>query len=97
MDHTKSTKAGTPIEVFLTQQNLEVICLVVHDDETTDSLDVNSLSMRGAMREISGYLIKQGYAAVGRWEETTDSGGELPFETVRRFRAKDVAASETLH
>ena len=49
----------TPIEVWLTQENMEVNCMVVREDESTDnSLDVVSLSMRGAQREITGTLIE---------------------------------------
>jgi hypothetical protein len=40
---------------------MEVMCMVVREDESTDILDVLSLSMRGAQREITGYLISHGY------------------------------------
>ena len=37
---------------------LSMPCAVVHD-ESTESLDVDAFSMRGAQREITGYLISQ--------------------------------------
>jgi hypothetical protein len=75
-----------PIEVWLSQKNLEVTCTVVHETKRTDTLNVKSLSMRGAQREITGYLIKQGYQPVDRWSsETTDSGA---MRTNRRFKAR---------
>jgi len=78
----------SPIEVWLTQKNMTVTCLVVHEDETTKTLGVDALTMRGAQREITGYLISEGYTPVGRWEEETsqDIAGDGAIETVRRFK-----------
>lgn len=84
------TKALGPIEVWLTQKNMQVTCRVVNEDETTDELDVDSLSMRGAQREMTGWFLQQGYKPVGRWElgepalEGTDYDGAS--ETMRRFK-----------
>lgn len=69
-----------PIEVWLSQSNLTVTCTIVAEDETTDELEVNSLSMNGAQREITGWLIKQGFAPVGRWVDEAES------EVSRKFR-----------
>ncbi len=86
MTDIKSTKPG-PIEVWLTQKNIGVTCLVANEDETTYQLDVDSLSMRGAQREITGYLIGQDYAPVGRWQICSeDEDDETVRETVRKFR-----------
>ena len=79
----------TPIEAWLTQHNLAVSCRVVHDDETTEELSVESLTMRGAQREMTGYFIKQGYRPVGRWD-SDDQGPECS----RRFSSAHAAASE---
>lgn len=49
----------SPIEVWLRQRNLTVSCKVVYGGESTEELEIDSLSMRGAQREISGWLIKQ--------------------------------------
>lgn len=84
MANTTDTKL-TPIEVWLSQRNMAVTCRVVHEDETTVELEVVSLSVRGAQREITGYLIDQGYAPVGRWESFSPDE-ESPIETVRKFR-----------
>ena len=72
----------SPIEVWLSQDNLEMTCRIVFNDESTEELDVQSLSMRGAQREMTGWLISQGYEPVGRWSREDKYG----FETMRRFR-----------
>jgi hypothetical protein len=77
--------AEEPIEVWLRQDNMKVDCWIVYDDEATDEdIPIKSLSMRGAQREITGYLIAEGYEPVGRWS-TEDEDGR---ETVRQFRPK---------
>ena len=71
----------SPIEVWLTQENMEVNCMMVREDESTDtSLDVMSLSMRGAQREVTGALIEWGYKPDGRWVQEADG------ENWRRFK-----------
>jgi len=82
-----NTKTG-PIEVWLTRNNLAVTCRAVHEDESTDEYEVDSLSMRGAQREITGFLIRQGYNPVGRWSVQHD-GGDGASETSRAFRPAD--------
>ena len=44
--------------------------------------------MRGAQREITGYLITEGYSPVGRWEAEAepDDGVDGYVETVRKFK-----------
>lgn len=73
-----------PIEVWLSQQSMEVRCAVYFEDETSLDLDVDSLSMRGAQREMTAWLIARGYEAAARWvsEDEADS------ETHRQFRRK---------
>jgi hypothetical protein len=74
---------------------MTIACKVVYEDESTDEYDadfVNSLSMRGAQREITGHFITEGYQPVGRWttEAVSDGRGDLamgdPIETWRRFK-----------
>jgi hypothetical protein len=61
--------------------------MVVREDETTYELAIDSLSMRGAQREITGWLIRDGYLPVGRWEFCAQSDrGRERFEAVRRFK-----------
>lgn len=83
-----STEKRSPIEVWLTQQNMTVTCNVVHEDESTHSYPVDSLSMRGAQREMTGYFIRQGYEPVGRWEYEVQADDGEAAETMRRFKIK---------
>jgi hypothetical protein len=71
-----------PVEVWLSQPNNEVSCRVVFEDETAADLQVQSLSMRGAQREMTSWLLAQGYEAAGRWSVEDRAG----HETMRRFR-----------
>lgn len=78
-----------PIEVWLSQKNLAVSCRIVWEDETTGDYDsmVDSLSIRGAQREVSGWLIGLGYSPAGRWEyETPDPHQDALPECSRRFQ-----------
>jgi hypothetical protein len=81
----EESEKAQPIEVWLTQPHLEVTCRIVYEDERTDALPVGSLSMRGAQREVTGFLINKGYTPVGRWEIERDSDG-VATETSRRFK-----------
>lgn len=84
------TPLPSPIEVWLSQANMEITCTVVLEDESTSTLDVNSLSMRGAQREMTGYLIAHGYTPIGDWAVEADSdngyGGKETVETSRKFK-----------
>jgi hypothetical protein len=77
---TKLENNTGPIEVWLSQPHMKITCRVVFEDESTNQLDVESLSMRGAQREMTGWLIDRGYEPVGRWGIETDG------ETMRQFR-----------
>ncbi|MGH3226900.1 MAG: hypothetical protein ACRDPY_50855 [Streptosporangiaceae bacterium] len=95
MEDTKNSEAG-PVEVWLTQKNLVVTCQVVREDETTITLEVGSLSMRGAQREVTGYFIAEGYVSAGRWQWEGKEPGQ---EAVRQFKpgpeARPGALAET--
>jgi hypothetical protein len=80
-------------EVILTKKNIEVTCAVYADDETLlAEPSVDSVSVRGAQREITAWLLGLGYEFVGRWEWVTPLGAE-EHEAVRVFRRKaEVAA-----
>lgn len=89
-DRAEAQKRGligskSPIEVWLTKANIGITCRVVHEDESTEELQVDSLSMRGAQREMTGYFKRLGYEPAGRWE--TEHAGEADDseETFRRF------------
>jgi hypothetical protein len=79
-----------PVEVWLTKKNIAVTCRVVFEDETDWEPDVDSLSMRGAQREMTAWFISQDYEPTGRWaDETGDEYfGTDEGETVRTFRRK---------
>lgn len=81
-----------PIEVWLSQPRFEVTCRIAYEDERTDSMDIVSLSMRGAQREVTGYLIDHGYEPAGRWVIEGEREG-VPLETSRRFKPANPAAN----
>jgi hypothetical protein len=88
MTDTKSSKPG-PVEVWLSKPNIEITCTIVREDETTTHLDIDSLSMRGAQREMTGWLIGRGYTPIGRWNaEQTETDGfvEGTVECMRQFK-----------
>lgn len=89
MTNTK-TKPG-PIEVWLRMQDndMEIACTLVREDESTEQLDVEAMSMRGAQRELTGWVISQGYEPAGRWrvEAVSETDGKT-LESMRQFRAK---------
>jgi hypothetical protein len=70
-----------PIEVWLSQDNMVVTCRVVFEDESVTDLHVDSLSLRGAEREITGHLIAEGLKPAGRWQAEDNDGREVS----RRF------------
>jgi hypothetical protein len=51
---TAAPEKPSPIEVWLRQRNLTVRCKVVYADESTEELEIDSLSMRSAQPEITG-------------------------------------------
>ena len=84
------TPLPSPIEVWLSRANTRFTCTVVLENEKTSTLDVNSRSMRGAQREITGYLIERGYTPVGDWEVEAagddGNGGKDTVESSRTFK-----------
>jgi stress response protein SCP2 len=79
-----SAESG-PVEIWLRQDNMQVVCSIVNADESTYRRDIGSLSLRGAQREITGYLIGNGYRPGGGW--TVEAMGEhgVAAETWRMF------------
>jgi hypothetical protein len=88
------TKKPGPVEVWLTQKNMQITCRVVYEDESTAELEVDSLSMRGAQREMTGYFIRGGYTPAARWELISDE--EYGLESVRRFNLKTAGKDDAL-
>ena len=65
--------------------------VIYADDVVLWQDDTDSISMRGAQREMTAWLISAGYEAVDRWRvEYSNGGGEYDqaIETVRTFRPK---------
>ena len=71
-----------PIEVWLSQPNIEITCRIVFEDETSVEGPAGSLSMRGAQREVTSWLLGEGYEPAGRWTIQDEEGRE----TMRVFR-----------
>jgi hypothetical protein len=78
----------SPLEVRLTQKNMQVVCMIVAEDESIIYHRINSLSMRGGQREITGHLLGIGYQPVARWSLETQDGSE----TARQFTLIDQEA-----
>jgi hypothetical protein len=80
------TVPGT-VEVWLSWINAEMDIRVryVRPDESTREEIAESVSMRGAQREVSGQMIDRGWQPVSRWITERDEGGEA-LECYRTFR-----------
>lgn len=78
-----STSSG--VEIWLRLDGLRVVCNIVNADESTYRREIDSLSLRGAQREITGYLIGYGYRPEDGW--TVEAVGEsgVAAEPWRRF------------
>ena len=78
-----STSSG--VEIWLRLDGLRVVCNIVNADESTYRREIDSLSLRGAQREITGYLIGYGYRPEDGW--TVEAVGEsgVAAEAWRRF------------
>lgn len=82
---TATTTKTTTVEVWLRTGTTGIWGEIIKPDESGETQDIDSRSMNGAQREITSYLISQGYAPVGRWKiEDGESG--LTTECSRTFR-----------
>ncbi|HUF99715.1 MAG TPA: hypothetical protein VMM60_16430 [Ilumatobacter sp.] len=84
----KELRFGSPIEVYVTfvRNEMQVRYRVVKFDESTHEGECDSASIRGAQREVTGWLIAEGYAPAGRWQ--ADDGTE-DVESYRLFKAAE--------
>jgi len=78
-----------PIEVRLSQPNLEVTCRIVLHDGTAIGVGVDAPSIGDAQREMTTWLAGHGYEPAGRWS-TKDGNGS---RATRTFRQHDGQAS----
>lgn len=58
-----------PLQVILSRKNIEITGTLLFEDETVSHAPIDSMSLRGAQRELTGRLVKHGYTPVGRWSE----------------------------
>jgi len=58
-----------PLQAVLSRKNIEIRCTLVFEDESISYPPVDSVSLRGAQREITGSLVAYGYVPAGRWSE----------------------------
>jgi hypothetical protein len=91
VEELTDTKDGKSerIEVWLRRDHTGVACRVVHENESTETLDVDSLTLAGAEREVTGWFLSKGYTPVDHdWSmEIADSDGTV-MESMRRFQRK---------
>lgn len=79
------TKAAKAVELIITRRGLDMAARRVNVDETVEELTVDTLSVRGAQREMTGWMISQGYKPLGRWETLQDDEQGEYVETSRTF------------
>jgi len=71
-----------PIEVRLSRPQLEITCRIVLPDGTAIAVGIDALSLRGAQREMTAWLVEQGCEPVGPWS-TQDEDDRLATLTFR--------------
>jgi hypothetical protein len=84
MVHNKERRT-MPLQAILSRKNIEITCTLVFEDESVSYPGVDSVSVRGAQREVTGMLVKHGYTPVGRWSEG-DEDEDGYREWVRAFK-----------
>ena len=84
-DVTTVETTTKPIEVWLSRPHLEVTCRIVFPDGTAIVVGVDALSLRGAQREMTAWLIEQGYEPAGCWSAQNENDRRA----ARSFRRQD--------
>ena len=64
---------------------MEVTCRIVFPDGTAIAVGVDALSLRSAQREVTAWLIEQGYEPTGRWSAQNENDSQA----ARSFRCQD--------
>jgi hypothetical protein len=87
------TKQRTPqaLQAILSRKNIQISCTLVLEDESVGYLDVQSLSVRGAQREVTGWLVRSGYTPAGRWSDQ-DQDEDGYSEWLRAFKPGEEAS-----
>lgn len=70
------------LKVWLTQKNIQILCTIVYEDQSSEAYSTRSLNMRGAQREVTHALSTE-FEPAGRWTQ------EHPGQTSRVFRSKE--------
>jgi hypothetical protein len=95
MSDTKP-RAPQALQAVLSRKNIEIFCTLVFEDESVSYPTVSSVSLRGAQRQITGWLVAHGYMPIGRWSEG-DLDGDGYTEWTRAFKpGTDAAIGTTL-
>jgi hypothetical protein len=70
----KDTKNPAPqaLQAVLSRKNIEIFCTLVFEDESVSYPEVESVSVRGAQREVTGMLVGFGYTPAGRWSDADE-------------------------
>lgn len=73
-------------QVWLTRPDGKLKCKVTFDNSTYADYEIKSQSLRGAEREITGWMIKQGFRPSGDWQGTLQTG-----TTIRQFEKQPMS------
>ncbi len=81
-----SKQAPQVLQAVLSRKNIEISCALVFEDESVRYPGVQSVSVRGAQREVTGLLVMGGYIPVGRWSEGVEDDDDGYTEWTRSFK-----------
>lgn len=71
-----NTKNAEAVEVIVTRKGMSLMATLYGPDETAVDLEVNTLSVRGAQRDVTASMIDGGYKPLGRWETLAEYGDD---------------------
>lgn len=77
----------SPILAWLSQTDIEIECHVIYEGVTIDELDVDTLDLGRAKRELVRYLVGLGYRPVTPWVGTSGQVGDYRRARRRAFEA----------
>lgn len=75
--------------IRVSASGLFVLGLLVHEDESTTALFIESVNMRGAMREVTSEMCKKGYVPISRWMYEATDNLDNPLEVSRQFKVEE--------
>jgi hypothetical protein len=95
MGNTKERRPQA-LQAVLSRKNLEITCTLIFEDESVSYPHPESLSIRGAQREITGRLVSHGYVPAGRWSEEPEEDEDGYREWTRPFKPSPDASPDAL-